>query len=130
MAYADRHIFSALIDGSSTGDKAALAATTNRLVVHKIGAYILDTTTGSGTIDVDKRTSGTDTADGVGQLTVSSSQSAGDTLYEDKGSSPVVLPIGYAAVIAIDDAFDAMAVVTIEYSILDEAIADSSAVAA
>ena len=130
MGYSDRHIFSLMVDGSSTGDKGALAATTNRLVVHKIGAYILDATTGAGTIDIDKRTSGTDTADGVGQLTVSSSQAAGDTLYEDKGSSPVVLPIGYAAVIAVDDAFDAFAVVTIEYSLLDEKISDSAAVAA
>lgn len=129
MAYADRHIFSLLVDGSSTGDKGGLAAPT-RMVVHKIGAYFLDGTTGSGTIDIDKRTSGTDTADGVGQLTVSSSRSTGDFIYEDKGSSPVVLPVGTVAVVAVDDAFDAIVLVTIEYSLLDQVITASSTIVA
>lgn len=129
MAYNDRHVWTAEFDGSSTGDKAYFACNTNRVQIHKIGAYILDATTGAGTIDFDKRSGATDTADGVGQLTVSSSQVAGDVLVETE-SPPVILPIGTVCVVAVDDAFDALTIVSIEYSLLDEAIADSSAVAA
>ncbi len=129
MAYADRHVWNAEFDGSSTGDKAYFGGFTTRVQIHRIGAYILDATTGAGTIDFDKRVGSTDTADGVGQLTVSASQSAGDVLYETK-STPIVLPIGTICVVAVDDAFDALAIASIEYSLLDEALEDSSAVAA
>lgn len=129
MAYNDRHLWTAEIDGSGTGDKAYFGFATNRVQIHKIGAVILDATTGAGTIDFDKRSSAGDTADGVGQISVGSSQAAYDVLYENK-STPVVLSIGQVCVVAVDDAFDALAIVSIEYSLLDEAIADSSAVAA
>ncbi len=131
MAYSDRHLWTAEIDASSTGDKAYFGFATNQVTIHKIGAYFLDATTGAGTIDFDKRKGATDTADGVGQLTVSASQAAGDVLYESVNSGKgVVLPIGTVCVVAVDDAADALVIVSIEYSILDEAIADSSAVAA
>ena len=129
MAYSDRHVWTVEFDGSSTGDKGYLACNTNRIVVHKIGAYLLDATTGAGTINFDKRSGATDTSNGVGALTVSASQVAGDVLYEDEAPG-VVLAIGTVCVVAVDDAFDALAIVSIEYSLLDEAIADSSAVAA
>ena len=121
MAYNDRHVWSAEFDGSSTGDKAYFGGFTTRVQIHRIGAYILDATTGAGTIDFDKRTGSTDTADGVGQLTVSASQSAGNVLTETP-TAPVILSIGSVCVVAVDDAFDALAIASIEYSILEQSL--------
>ena len=124
MAYADRHVWSSpLVDGSSTGDKAHFSGGTNRVQIHKLGVVLLDATTGAGVVAFDKLDEdGTRGSADVGEITVGINAQTGGYLYYEEDLTPSVLNVGEAVIAEVTDAFDANALITIEYSILDQDI--------
>ena len=131
MAYADRHVWSAEFDGSSTGDKAYFGGFTTRVTIHKIAVVFLDATTGAGEVVVDKLDSsaGTRGSADIATITTPTTNAAGGMIYElDLDGDE--LEIGDVAIVEVTDAFDALAVVSFEYSILDQDLSAASQAAA
>lgn len=127
MAYADRHLWSAQFDGSSTGDKAYFGGFTTRVNIHRVSVVFLDATTGAGEVVFDKldASAGTRGSADIATLTIGAVNAAGAVLYETQ-STPDTLDIGDVAIVEVTDAFDALAVVAIEYSIDEQHLDDVS----
>ena len=125
MAYADRHLWSAQFDGSTTGDKAYFGGFTTRVQIHRVSVTMLDATTGAGEVVFDKldASAGTRGSADIATLTTPAVNAAGQVLYETQ-AAPDVLDIGDVAIVEVTDAFDALAVVGIEYSIDEQSLAD------
>jgi hypothetical protein len=123
MAYADRHLWSAEFDGSSTGDKAYFGGFTNRVQIHRISVALLDATTGAGEVVFDSSNSaGTRGSADVGTITQDTGEAAGHISWDQPATDPFILNIGEAVIVEVTDAFDALAIAGIEYSILDQSL--------
>jgi len=123
MSYSDRHIFSAKVDLSGTGDVAWFSSI-NRIEIHRFFVALIDATTGVGEVVVDKIDSaGSRGSADLATVTVDTGEAAGHVGYETP-TTPKTLNPGEIAVFEVTDAADALAVVVFEYSINDINLAD------
>lgn len=131
MAYADRHLWSAQFDASSTGDKAYFGGFTNRVTMHKVSVVFLDAGTGAGEVVFDKldASAGTRGSADIATLTIGATNAAGALLYEEDLDGDV-LDIGDVCIVEVTDAVDALMVVSVEYSINDDDLANASSASA
>ena len=92
MAYADRHLWSAQFDGSSTGDKAYFGGFTNTVQIHKLGVALVDATTGAGEVVFDSiNSAGTRGSADVGTVTVDTGEAAGHLFWDQSATDPFTL---------------------------------------
>lgn len=123
MSYSDRHLFTAKVDISSTGDVAWFSSP-NRIEIHRFFVSLIDATTGVGEVVVDKIDSaGSRGSADLATVTVDTGEAAGHVGYETASPAKVLNP-GEIAVFEVTDAADALAVVGFEYSINDIAMSD------
>ena len=128
MAYSDRHLWSAQFDASTTGDKAYFGGFSTRVNIHRVSVALLDATTAVvGEVVFDKLDStGTRGSADVGAITHSAVARAAGAILTETPSAPKAVNIGETVIVEVTDAFDALVMAAIEYSIDEQALADVS----